>query len=144
MTTIAANRHMLATDSQLTREDGPIASYKDKKLTRFSNGDVAGTMGRDSECIAFERWYENGCDPENDLELGEEQFAAIVLTSKGALFKYFHDLTPIPVYDEYIAIGDGDAVAYGAMDAGATPEEALEIACDRNIYTGRPVQVARI
>ncbi len=135
---------MIAADSQGTREDGPIVSYSDRKLKRFPNGDIAGSIGAEDAALEFEEWYEAGAKPDDRPRFEEGDFGAIVLTSDGRLFKYWARLTPVEVFEDTVAFGTGDAVAYGAMDAGATPEEALHIACHRDKYTGPPVVVERL
>lgn len=135
---------MIAADSQGGREDGPIASYSDRKVRRFSNGDIAGCIGGEQEAVEFHNWYEDGEEYEQRPELQEGYFAAIVLTSDGLLYKYWHGCIAVEVFEDTVAMGTGDAVAYGAMDAGATPAEAVRIACRRDMYTGPPVVVEYI
>lgn len=42
------------------------------------------------------------------------------------------------------AVGSGSDLALGAMDAGATAEEAVRIACKRDVYSGGRVKVVRV
>ncbi len=144
MTTIAANRSEMAADSQATRDSGLIVSYSDRKVRRIG-GDIVACQGAEDQIAVFEEWYEDGRDPKQaPAEDLQENFAALVLTAGGRLFKWFRLCVPVEVHEPFIAIGAGDEIAMGAMAAGATPERAVEIACRLNMYTGPPVVVERL
>lgn len=143
MTTIAANREMVAADSQGTREDGLIVSMREQKVKVLGpDRDIVACQGREDEITEFEEWWDQGRPVDETPDLGSDDgFAAIVLTREGKLFKVYERCTPVEVPDDFIALGSGDAVAMGAMAAGKTPEEAIEIACRLNMYTGGPISV---
>ena len=50
---------------------------------------------------------------------------------------------PAPQADYHIE-GCGEEIAAGALEAGATAEEAVGIACRLHAYCGGPVQVERL
>ena len=49
-----------------------------------------------------------------------------------------------PIQDPIVAAGCGAPFAYGAMDAGATPVEAVKAACRRHTACALPVQFEAI
>lgn len=130
----------MAADSQDTRESGLIVSVSSAKLQRAPNGDIFACQGDEDHCVEFEDWYKGGCDPEETPDFDSDSaFEALVLTHDGSVVKYTNRLTVVTVNGPYIALGAGDEVAMGAMAAGASPERAVEIACQLNAYTGGPV-----
>lgn len=50
----------------------------------------------------------------------------------------------VEIQDDIIALGSGLEFAYGVLEIGGTPKEAVEAACKRSIYCGLPVQVVSI
>lgn len=54
------------------------------------------------------------------------------------------EMTPQPVLDDYVTIGSGGSVALGALAAGATPEQAVEIAIRYDGNSGGPVKTYTI
>ncbi len=133
---------MIAADSQGTRESGLIVSYSEKKVKRI-NGDLVACYGRNDDCEEYERWYEGGCDPESKPDIGED-FGALLLTSEGRIFLVYEKLVPVEVHEPFMAIGVGDSLATGAMAHGASPREAIEIACRYDSFTGPPVVVKHL
>lgn len=51
------------------------------------------------------------------------------------------EMTPMPVLDEYIAVGSGASYALGALDAGGSVEQALLSAAKRDLYTSAPFEI---
>lgn len=56
----------------------------------------------------------------------------------GRIFQIETDFTVLMRADGLYAIGSGSAYAIGALEAGATPDEAMQIAARNDIYTGLP------
>lgn len=48
------------------------------------------------------------------------------------------------IRDRFVAIGSGKDFAYGALEAGATPQQAVEAACRRSLVCAPPVQWRRV
>ena len=46
----------------------------------------------------------------------------------------------LPMRDPLVAIGSGASYAYGAMESGATPTQAVRITCRRDLLCALPVQ----
>jgi ATP-dependent protease HslVU (ClpYQ) peptidase subunit len=70
---------------------------------------------------------------------GEQRFHFIMAVG-GELFDIGDDLSVCRTSDGLYAIGSGGDLALGAMAAGATPQEAVEIACRFSIYSSGPLQ----
>ncbi len=140
MSTIAANRSEMAADSQSTA--GATKSYTPRSKVQRLNGHLVAAVGKTDAIPAFLEWYEKGRPEDSKPELGES-FEALALTPEG-LFQYYERLEPVEVVEDFWAIGRGSDIALGAMAAGASPERAVEIACELNIYTGPPVVVERL
>lgn len=140
MSTIAANRTHMAADSQSTA--GQTKSRTPRRKVQRINGHLVAAVGRTDAIPAFFEWYQKGRPKDDKPELGEA-FEALALTPEG-LFQYYERLEPVEVVEESWAIGRGSEVALGAMAAGASPERAVQIACELNVYTGPPVVVERL
>ncbi len=140
MSTIAANRKEMAADSQSTA--GPTKSRTPRPKVQRINSDLVAAVGITDIIPRFFEWYKKGRPEDDKPDLGES-FEALVLTP-GGLFQYYNRLEPIGIVEAFYAIGQGSEIALGAMAAGASPDRAVEIACELNIYTGPPVLVERL
>lgn len=47
-------------------------------------------------------------------------------------------------YEDFVALGAGLEIAYGILEAGGTPEDAVKAACKRSVFCGPPVKVVNI
>lgn len=65
-----------------------------------------------------------------------------VITPDGIILVW-GDHGPWRVDRPYYALGSGSAVALGAMQCGATAEQAVEAAIALDIYSGGPVRVLK-
>ena len=135
MTTIACNHEMMAADSQVT--DGNI---KEKCIKIFKvNGDIIGIAGSYSEGLAFVRWW-------SDKEKEKPSFSeteAIVLKPDGTIERWDGAFYPMAVKG-FQAIGSGSNFALGAMEMGADPKKAVQVACKYDCYSCPPVRVKKV
>lgn len=131
MTTIATDGHSMAGDGLLTAGDERVGYTV--KVHRTPDGRIFGAAGPSAECALFERWMLGGERPELS-----EKFCALVLTPEGQCFYLCDKLEPVKLIVPQ-AIGSGGAYAIGAMLAGASPEEAVRIAMQRDTGTGGDV-----
>lgn len=139
MTTIACNGMSMAGDGFVTNGD-VVFSRSFAKVRRLSDGRIAGVSGSAFHVAPFLEWLEDGGEkPKIDVE----NFEALVLHVDGTCLCYDADCRSIPE-ELPTASGSGKAFALGAMDAGATPEEAVEIACDRDCSSGGTVIVLHL
>lgn len=133
MTTIASSRREVAFDTR-TVED---AKYwrADDKVVRVRNY-LVGCAGDDAQIQEFLRCLRNPRRKKPELS----DLVALALGPDG-IWHYRNSMVGTPVHTPFFAIGSGEGYALGAMSAGKSPKEAVEIAADWDPNTGRPVLV---
>ena len=153
MTTIIYNPEegVIAADSQDT--DGNL-SVKSDKLFRV-NGHIIGTAGGSYSGLLFVRWFGEWEDEPDytdweqhpdlvNLDV-EEDFECIVVRPDGTAYIINRLFVP---YEQKltgpIGLGSGAGIALGAIDAGASVKDAINIACKRDTYSSGPVKTMRI
>lgn len=110
------------------------------KLHKIGNS-VLGISwsGPNSDCL-FLSWYKK-----EEVELVELDFDALEVTSEGGIYHYLgRDKAiggPAEVQQDYMAIGSGREFALTALHLGKTPEEAIKIASELDIYTGSEIEI---
>lgn len=147
MTTIVVTKNKMVSDGQVSYGDR-IDAYDFKKIRKI-NGCLVGGAGRLSSVLAFFDWFEEytsssllkSSAPEVNILIPEgiddEDFTGVVLFSDGDVLLYEGGKRCYPAFSkDYYAIGSGASFAIAALDAGASAEQALEIAKKRDISTG--------
>lgn len=108
---------------------GLICNLKIKKVRRLPDGRIMGVAGSPFDIDALETWLIEGGD--FPALQDDKRFDLLVLEPDGKVYSYARqgqrseDMLPI-------AIGSGTDLAVGAMEAGASPESAVKIACRRH------------
>ena len=122
MTIIAYKDGVLAADSEMYW--GELrCDYPDKLA--IIEGAIIGCSGDIIACRKFVEWFrEKGKTP--DFE--KLKFDAIVAYKDGRVESWDQRLYPLPITDEFAAMGSGMDFAIGAMAHGATARKAAEIA----------------
>jgi len=148
MTTIAydCESGTVAADSQETGYDG--GKFNCKKLFKV-NGATIATAGGTYAGMAFVNWFDDWegepdwADHPDFINLDlEEDFECLVIREDKSCFTVNRLFVPEEqAGNRFITLGSGGAAARGAMMAGATPKEAVEIAKKIDSYTGGKVQV---
>jgi hypothetical protein len=69
-----------------------------------------------------------------------EGFAGLVVSAKGCE-RMENALIPIPIKEGFHAVGSGRDFALSAMRLGRTAREAIELACEFDVFTGGPITV---
>ena len=135
MTTIATDGNTMAADG-LTVSGNIVFGHNAVKIHKLKDGRIAGMCGRANFATPFLAWLENG----GDLPKMDEDFEALVLYPDGTCKSFDHEgrelLEELPT-----ASGSGREIALGAMDVGATPEEAVKAACERDTNSGGKITV---
>lgn len=136
MSTVIADvkNKRLISDRQMSIHSTPVT--KVFKVEGYDGKPVLiGGVGNLSTILRFVDWYkaEDPEFPEPDIE-GSYM---LVMESKGHLVYYAENLMPITITEKLFAIGSGGDYAMGALDAGASPEQALKIASNRDGGTGK-------
>lgn len=140
MTTIAANKQCMASDSNVVT--GKTFFEGRPKIIRIGDA-IVGAAGHVTAINKFVRWLQKKNPRLKKPEFTKkETLTALVLTTKG-LFQIDEGLEFDEVVQPYFAIGTGALVALTAMDFGASPERAVEAACKRDPkqFTKGPVHV---
>lgn len=131
MTTIATDGKSMAGDGLLTG-NGIVHGFDFRKVFRLADGRIAGFCGDSYALPAVVEWLNNGG---NLPDIDPENFEGLILhpdgrcqsvNGKGQMIDQ-----PVPA-----VTGSGGAIALGAMLAGASPTEAVDIACQRDCKTG--------
>lgn len=138
MTTIAANRNMMCSDSKVTMEGREDRIYEATKLVT-KNGDIIGCAGSNENCEAFVNWY--GSKKKKPKMVGD--FEGLILKADGTLVFYDETLARDKLNHDFYAVGSGGNAARAAMLMGADPVRAVEIACLVDPHSGPPVQIVR-
>lgn len=133
----------MAADGQSTVA-GTIVRTKCRKIERLPDGSLFGAAGDAAQGYALRDWLAKSEDERGPYpEL--KDVSALVLRKDGSVVMYdtmsrgYPDPLELPV-----AFGSGEQYAIGAMDAGATPEEAVRISSKRDPDTGGEIQVERL
>lgn len=136
MTTIACDGKTMAADSLITGSGVVFSAVR--KIERVGEAIVACAGAQEDDALFLEWFVREDSKPEL-----AEGFEAFVLNSDG-LYLYEPKLAPWKVEAPFACIGSGWQIATGAMAAGATPKEAVEIACQYHTETGPPVVVEEL
>lgn len=147
MTTIVVSRKhkAIAADSFNTTPDGAFRLVS--KIEQLENGNYFLGSGHLKPLGVVKRWLDSDRSTELDLNFVNEDpddlgFSILVVSPDlDKIACIDEELEWYYVHDEYVAIGSGGAYAIGALDAGASPEDAVKIACRRDANTGEPVTV---
>lgn len=111
-----------------------------RKITKLSDGALFALCGEDTlEQNLIE--YLEACEPDMMPPQGKD-FTAILVDTSGNLsvFEGSGDRF-IPWNVAFAAFGSGSDIAYGAMEMGATADQAVAAAIRRNTHSGGLIQV---
>jgi len=136
VTTIACDGKSMAGDSLITANGEIVGNTT--KVQRTDDGRIFGASGSIVDITRFAKWMHGAEAPELS-----EDFCALILMPNGKVYYVGNKLEP----SEYIvpqAIGSGADFAIGAMLAGQSPHEAVEIAMQRDTRTGGEITVFHI
>lgn len=137
MTTIACDGKSMAGDTLVTGGGERVGSYQ--KVRRAKDGRIFGCAGAQTDSIRFARWIDGELD---DPKL-EDKFEALILCLDGAIHWIGKELEPLE-YFAPMTVGCGGPLALGAMLAGKTPEEAVAVACERDLHSGGKITVLHL
>lgn len=137
MTTILATPTAIYSDSNVV---DVTAVFKAKKIFKF-RGKLVGCAGDADLCSAFQEAMRLGRKPKVPPSVDPDRaFNALVVDKKG-IWHFDDTFTGDLVQEPFMATGTGGDAARAAMMAGATPEQAVEIACQIDSGSRGPVQV---
>lgn len=139
MTCIATDGKSIAADTLAVDGAGTIMAYR-SKIIHLKDGSIAGVAGSAYDFPLIVKWLNEGADPEKWPDVwSKSEF--ILLMPDGTVRAYndkgqFLENELLPT-----ALGSGMDIAIGAMEAGATPKQAVEIACRRHNGCGGKIDV---
>jgi hypothetical protein len=142
LTTIIATKDRMVSDSKITQESKNGDTYfEGPKLCR-KGAAILGTAGDSILGDKFVGWY--GTKKRKPQGFGKgADFEALVLEETG-LYHFDEYLSRNKVNREWFSVGSGASAALGALYAGATPEQAIEIACKVDPHSGLPLQTLKL
>lgn len=141
MTTIAYKDGVLAADTGV--EVNGIYVGKVSKIITNDYGQMGSLAGRMSDLGIFERWMKAGADKDELPQFTSEKAEAFLVNKDGST-EYITSLGFFTIDSPYHAEGSGFELAMGAMEAGATAIQAVEIAIKLDIGSHGPVTQARL
>lgn len=148
MTTIAVSLPdgVMVSDSKVTLEHKGI-DYPAVKIIKKA-GMLIGAAGHSGDCTRFMKWAASKFQDKEpkwaEEEGNEDSIIGIVLKDDGVYVWSQGDPEPEKVEADRFAVGSGGKAARAAMLMGATPEQAVEIACKVDPYSALPLQVLKL
>jgi hypothetical protein len=145
MTTIAisADGMSIAADGLSMNGWGGVCGLHCKKITH-DGGKVYAVSGVMALIEPLVEWYKAGHDPKNTPVCTSDSKWSLIVRDDGQWYLCTSDAPYPDVMELPAAIGTGCDYALGAMYAGATTKEAVEIACRLDSRTGGTIQVVNI
>jgi hypothetical protein len=130
-------------DTQISDDDLKL-NLKWIKLFESTYGTIYGCVGCSVACYELKSMVNLDLDRPCEIlskKYPENEFFEIMASGENVLYykngeqrEYYFDTMP------YFAIGTGSKYALGALSAGATVKEAVEIACKYDLYCSAPIQ----
>lgn len=140
MTTVVYKNGVMAADKMAS--EGNNKTGKMTKIFRV-NGYLVGFSGAADCSMALLRWFEDGADEEAwpDPYKDDPEATMMVVAPTGQVMFYERFPIPIIMENEFFAIGSGADFALGAMQMGADPKTAVEVACLLDAYSGNGIDM---
>jgi len=135
MTTIACDGESMAGDGRIS--EGDMVSRDDyQKVHKLKDGRIVGFTGNAYNWSQYLDWLVDG----GELPKVEDQFGCIVLMPDGTILTYDEHGRSFVEQAPYAA-GSGGRFALAAMDLGCSPEEAVQLAIKRDVWSGGEITV---
>jgi ATP-dependent protease HslVU (ClpYQ) peptidase subunit len=140
LTTIVYRDGVMAADGRVTVGQ-LIVTDRCKKITKLSDGALFALAGEDQLEKPIIEWLEEaegGVAPPQGKD-----FSAILVDTQGNLSVFTGSGDRFVPWDdiEYAAFGSGADVAYGALEMGATADQAVAASIKRDVNSGGSIQV---
>ena len=143
MTTIATSGKTIVADGWMTDGNQLWRKSTEKLFEVAVEGSawVVGVTGEYDTALAFVKWLRRGRPsdqrPESTMDNDTYNFEALLVdrTTRTIYVCSPPNFSMVPI-DKPTAVGSGGAFALGAMEAGATPYEAVKIAAKYDMATG--------
>lgn len=140
MTTIAWDGKTLAGDRQRACGNTPVPTTKVFRATKRNDPCMVayGCAGDSNDCIAFQEWVRGGEKP------AFKSLAVLAVDEAGHPWYMDEGAKWWPIGRPVWAVGSGADYAIGAMAAGKSAREAVEIATEWDVHTGLGVDVLEL
>ena len=142
MTIICIKDNIIAADSLVSNREGRIISTITKKITRSIDGAVGGAAGDEMACARFLKWFgsstakDRGIQTSFPINLPEGEFRAIWLSQYGSVCEMNHQGYVVFLETSIAAIGSASNMALGAMLAGFSARDAVQLCINNYISCG--------
>jgi ATP-dependent HslUV protease subunit HslV len=140
MTTIAYRNGILAADSQVVSGNTRVGEMR--KVWKTKSGALVGFAGNASLSHEIEQWVEK--DLSGEVPSTADRGSIILVRPTGEVFLIDDDGGPVRIAAAFYSEGSGADVAIGALAAGASAVQAVEIASIYDIGTGGPIQYVEL
>lgn len=134
MTTVVASTDWIAADSF-------AGDCYVRKIHRVGDSLVGLSGDNFAECLLLLDWLRSDRQGERPVFSGEDSVEALELTADGRLVYWDKSMRGVPLMDALHGIGSGSQYAIGAIEAGATPVDAITIASRRDPNSKLPVLI---
>lgn len=155
MTTIAVKDGVMVGDGRCSL--GSTVIKDDMVKVFWINNHLMGGAGRARSISTFAQWLQKHTDYAIvNQEVGDlvdlippvleddDEFTALVLTPDKQVLMYDGNIALNLGQDVSASIGSGSVFALAAMDAGASAEEAVNIAMKRDVYSGGEITIVQL
>ena len=116
-----------------------------KKVIKTKEGILVGAAGRSSSIQTVLDWWRDEEEKPPFVALETPEVNIIVVMPDGEVLHYEGDHKhPMQIKHEFFAIGSGSDVALGAMEMGASAQEAVKIAIKWDNGCSGKVQVVKL
>lgn len=109
------------------------------RIVHEDNVVLLGCSGIYTDALLIREWIEAGGTEEKKPRIGGEEGGPCILIQYGKAFVIESTLFPIRIIEPFFAIGSGRDYAMAAMRCGRSAREAVEIACEFDIYSSAPI-----
>lgn len=116
--------------------DGPTI-WEVNKMLYYGNYVIVG-VGPVADVGRLIDWYLTGANPDH-FPYSASAMLLVVKDGERKLYQYDHSATPRIYEDTKVAFGSGKDFAFGGLAAGATAEQAVQIACRFSTSCGHGV-----
>ena len=142
MTTVVWRSPFLAADRQV----GEVHSAR--KIFDVGGGSYIAGAGYYDQAFEVAEWWRAGCKRDalptfpEDNEKGSDLL--LVKPDGSAYWLTWPYLRPVPVAEQFVAVGSGSEYALGALAMKATAKRAVEVAIQFDPQSGKGVDVVRV
>jgi ATP-dependent HslUV protease subunit HslV len=137
MTTVAYRDGIMVSDTQCTGSS--YGKTRVRKIIRLSDGSLFAGAGDYLAILALREWAEAGFEGKRPAKTGDSQ--CLLVRPDRTVLHMGGNGKPYEILDEFSAIGSGCDYALGAMAAGKSAQEAVEIAAAYDSMTSGPFLV---